>query len=189
MKKSWMNVIHKYSPTILTCVGAAGVIVTAVMAVKATPKALALLEQAEGEKGEQLTKFEKIDVAGPVYIPSIIMGTATIACIFGANILNKQSQAALMSAYALLDNSYREYMKKAEELYGQEADTNIKEELAKENYEEGIVVPREEELFFDFKTLQYFHATMDEVVQKVEMEDGMECYIINTPFDPPSDLF
>ena len=190
MKKiGLMKKVRDCSPTILTCVGAIGVIGTAVMAVKATPKAVELLEQATEEKGEDLTKLEIVDVAGPVYIPSIIMGTATIACIFGANILNKKSQAALMSAYALLDNSYKEYMKKSEELYGQEAGAHIKEELAKENYEEGIVVPREEELFFDFKTLQYFHATMDEVVQKVEMEDGMECYIINTPFDPPSDLF
>ena len=189
MKKSWVKAIHKYSPTILTYVGAIGVVGTAVMAVKATPKAVKLLEQAKEEKGEDLTKFEIVDVAGPVYIPSVIMGAATIACIFGANILNKQSQAALMSAYALVDNSYKEYMKKTEELYGDEANTQVKEELAKENYEEGIVVPKEEELFFDFKTCQYFHATMDEVVQKVEMEDGMECYIINTPFDPPSDLF
>lgn len=190
MKKfGLLQKIHKHSPTILTCLGAAGVIGTAVMAVKATPKALALLEQAEEEKGNELTTFEKIDVAVPVYIPSIIMGTATVACIFGANILNKQSQAALMSAYALLDNSYKEYMKKAEELYGESADPQIKEELAKENYVEGIVISQDEELFFDFKTLQYFNARMDEVVQKVEMEDGLECYIINTPFDGPSDIF
>jgi hypothetical protein len=97
-----------------------------------------------------------------------------------------------MSAYALLDNSYREYMKKVETLYGDEADAQIKEELAKENYEEGIIAQNEEVLFFDFKTLQYFNARMDEVVQKVEIEDGesgIECYIINTPFDPPSDIF
>lgn len=189
MKKEWMKKIHNYSPTILTCIGAAGVVATAIMAVKATPKALELLDQAKEEKGEELTKLETIDVAGPAYIPAVIMGAGTIACIFGANILNKQTQASLMSAYALLDNSYREYMKKAEEMYGEEADSQIKEELARENYEENIVIPKEEELFFDFKTLQYFHARMDEVVQKVEMEDGLECYIINTPFDPPSDLY
>jgi hypothetical protein len=177
------------SSTILTWVGAAGVVATAVMAVKATPKALKLIDEAKEEKGEELSKIEVVDVAAPVYIPTVLMGVSTIACIFGANILNKRNQAALMSAYALLDNSYKEYMRKTEELYGDEADTQIKEELAKENYEEGIIIPREEELFFDFKTLQYFHASMDEVVQKVTMDDGLECYIINTPFDPPSELF
>lgn len=175
------------SSTILTCVGAIGVIATTAMAIKATPKAIELLKNAEEEKGEKLTKPEVVNIAGPLYIPTALTGVATIACIFGANTLNKRNQAALMSAYALLDNSYKEYMKKAEELYGDEADTQVKEEMAKENYVEGIVIPKEEELFFDFKTLQYFHASMDDVIQKVEMEDGLECYIINTPFDPPFD--
>ena len=35
---------HNNSPTILTCIGAAGMIATTVLAVKATPKALKLLE-------------------------------------------------------------------------------------------------------------------------------------------------
>ena len=177
------------SSTILTCVGAIGVAATAIMSAKATPKAIALLNEAREEKGEELTKLEVVDIAAPVYIPAVIMGVSTIACIFGANFLNKRNQAALMSAYALLDNSYKEYIRKTEELYGDEANEHIVEEMAKENYEEGIVIPREEELFFDFKTCRYFHASMDEVVQKVEMEDGLECYIINTPYDGPSDLF
>ena len=175
------------SSTILTCVGAIGVIATTVMAVKATPKAVELLEDAKEVKGEELTKLEVINIAGPLYIPTVLTGVSTMACIFGANILNKRNQASLMSAYALLDNSYKEYTKKVEELYGDETDARVKEELAKENYVEGIVIPKEEELFFDFRTLQYFHASMDEVVQKVEMDDGLECYIINTPFDSSFD--
>ena len=175
------------SSTILTCVGAIGVIATTVMAVKATQKAVELLKAAEEEKGEDLTKLETVNVAGPLYIPTVLTGVSTIACIFGANFLNKRNQAALISAYALLDNSYKEYIRKTEELYGDDADAQVKEELAKENYVEGIVIPKEEELFFDFRTLQYFHAPMDEVIQKVEMEDGLECYIVNTPFDPPFD--
>ena len=110
--------IKKNAPTILTCIGAAGVIVTTVMAVKETPKALSLLEDAEEEKGEELTKWEKVKIAGPVYIPSIITGAATIACIFGSNVISKRQQATLTTAYALLDNSYKEYKKKVDEVYG-----------------------------------------------------------------------
>lgn len=177
------------SSTILTCFGAIGVIATTVMAVKATPKAVEILQQAEEEKGEELTKLEVVNVAGPLYIPTVLAGVSTIACIFGANVLNKRNQAALMSAYALLDNSYKEYIRKAEELYGDEADAHVKEELAKDNYEEDAIVLNDEDevLFFDYKTLQYFQGRMDDVVQKVEMEDGLECYIINTPVDPPFD--
>ena len=42
--------LSKNSATILTCVGAAGVIATTVTAVKATPKAIKLLEKAKEEK-------------------------------------------------------------------------------------------------------------------------------------------
>lgn len=186
---NFMQKIKNNSPLILTCVGAIGVVATTVMSVKATPKALAIIEHAKEEKGEELTKLEIVNVAGPLYIPTLITGVSTIACIFGANILNKRSQATLMSAYALLDNSYKEYMKKTEELYGEGTDFHVKEELARDNYVEGMVIPKEEELFFDFQTLQYFRAPMDEVVQKVEMDDGLECYIINTPFDSVGDHF
>ena len=111
--------IKHNASTILTCVGAGGVVATAVMVAKESPKALSLLEYATEEKGEKLTKWEKVKIAGPVYIPAVITGTATIACIFGSNIISKHQQASLMSAYALLDNSYKEYKKKTDELYGE----------------------------------------------------------------------
>ena len=123
--------VKRSAPTILTIIGSIGVVATAVIAVKVTPKATKLLEQAKEEKGEELTKFEVIKVAGPSYIPAAVTGVATIACIFGANVLNKKKQAAIMSAYALLDNSYKEYRNKATKLFGEDADRRIKEEIAK----------------------------------------------------------
>ena len=176
--------LKRNASTILTCIGAAGVIATSIAAVKATPKAEILLREAEEEKGENLTTLEKIQIAGPAYIPSLLIGASTIACIFGANILSARQQATLMSAYGLLDASYKEYSKKVKELYGEEADNKVKEEVTKEHYTEiPETIPEGKQLFFDFKTLNYFESTMDEVLQKVTMDDGLECYIINTPFD------
>jgi hypothetical protein len=173
--------------TILTCLGSVGVIATAVMAVKDTPKAELLLDKAEEEKGhEPLTKLEKVKAAAPAYIPTIITGVSTIACIFGANILNKRYQASLISAYALLDNSYKEYQNKVKELYGEDADTQLKKEIANEKYDKDgfeFEVLEGEQLFFDLTTMRYFSAPMDEVITKVTLEGGNECYIIGTP--PP----
>lgn len=70
--------VKRNASTILTGLASIGVVTTAVMAVKATPKALRLLEEAEQEKGEELTKWEKVKTAGSSYIPSVIVGTATI---------------------------------------------------------------------------------------------------------------
>ena len=162
--------MRRNASTILTCVGSAGVVVTAVMAVKATPKALQLIEAAEAEKGEKLTRLETIQVAGMTYAPSVAVGIATIGCIFGANVLNKRTQAALTSAYALLDQSYKDYKKKAEELYGEEADRNIREEIAKDKYEESSIGTNNEKvLFYDEFSGQYFHSTMPDIL-KAEIE-------------------
>lgn len=158
--------VNRHASTILTCIGGAGVIATSVLAVKATPKALMLLDEAEEEKGEGLTKFEVVQVAAPVYIPSILVGVSTIACIFGANILNKRQQAALMSAYALLDSSYKDYKGKVSELYGEDADDNIKEEIVKDKLEdEDISLEDNKKLFYDYFSERYFEATIETVQQ------------------------
>lgn len=117
--------LRKASPTILSGLGAAGVIVTSVLAVRATPKALRKIraDSKANHKGdpEAYSKLEAVKSAWVCYIPAAISGTATIFCIFGANVLSKHQQAALTSAYALLNDSYNNYKDKLRELYGEEA--------------------------------------------------------------------
>lgn len=158
-----MLFLKRNSPTILTAIGSAGVIATTVTAVKATPKALYLLENARVEKGENLTKLETVKVAAPVYIPSILIGASTIACIFGANALSKRQQASLMSAYALLNNSYKEYKNKVKDILGEEAALNIETEIAKDNYVEATPINERKELFYDAYSKRYFEATIYEI--------------------------
>lgn len=156
--------LNKNSSTILTCLGSAGVIITTVLAVKATPKALLLLEKAGQEKGDDLTKLEMVKTAGPAYIPTVIAGASTLACIFGANILNKRQQASLMSAYALLDNSYKDYRNKIKELHGEKEDKRAIEEIAKDKLEVADVSPADDKLlFYDPFSARYFQSTMEDV--------------------------
>ena len=158
--------MKRNASTILTFAGGIGVIGTAVLAAKETPKALQLLEDAEAKKGEGLTKIEKVKIAGPAYIPSIITGAATITCIFGANYLNKRQQAALTSAYVLLDNSYKEYKKKVKELHGEDGELEVRTEIAKDKYSEtGIQVDDGKKLFYDEFSGRYFESTTEDVLR------------------------
>lgn len=169
--------LRRNSSTILTCIGAVGVVATAVMAVKATPKAIERIEEAKEEKGEELTKLEVVNVAGPAYIPAVITGAATIACIFGASVISKRSQASLMSAYALLDNSYNEYKKKVEELYGEDANERIRAEIAKDKYTgDGKLEDDSKELFYDFYSGRYFESTT-EAVARAEYMTNRQLYV------------
>lgn len=160
----------KNASTILTIVGAVGVVATTITAIKSTPKALDLLGEAKYEKGEDLTPVEVVKTAGPVYIPTVLIGASTIACIIGANILNKHQQASLMSAYALLDNSYKRYKDKVVELFGVEADQYVRNEIANDVFKESEITPSEDkQLFFDSHSLQYFESTMDVVLEVEEV--------------------
>lgn len=166
--------LKRSSPTILTCVSVIGVIATSVMAVKATPKAMMLLEQATDEKGEKLTKLEVVRVVGPVYIPALAIGVSTISCIFGANILNKRNQASLVSAYAMLSESYKQYKGAANTVYGEDADSKIKAQMAKDTYisdgwgysvySPDLDSESEKILCYDLFSQRYFTSTMAAVL-------------------------
>lgn len=155
----------KHSSTILTVMGIGGVVGTTILAVKATPKALKLLEEAKKDKGDELTPVEAVKVAWKPYIPSVICGFSTIACILGANYLNIKNQASLMSAYALLNNSYQEYKEKAKELHGEDAEKNISHEIVKAKSQfEDLEVLSGNLLFYDNNSMRFFEASIEHVM-------------------------
>lgn len=176
MQKTTCNAtrfMKRGAPTFLTCLGATGVVLTAISAVRATPKALELLDAAKEEKGEDLTKKEVILIAGPAYIPSLALGASTIACIFSANLLNKRHQAAITSAYALVDTAYKDYRNKVKEMLGNDTDRNIRAAIALDKRDEEIhaYVPGyhslgsrgEKHLFYEEHRAGYFEATIEDV--------------------------
>ena len=124
--------LKRSTPTILTCLSAFGLVATTVSAVKATPKAMRLIEDAKQTDQYDLSKPEILCLTWKCYIPTVLIGTSTLACIFGANMLSRRQQAALSSAYALVSQSYKEYTDKVKELYGEETHKTIMEAIVKE---------------------------------------------------------
>lgn len=167
----------KHMSTLLTCIGAAGVIVTAVLAAKATTKAMQIAEEVREEKGEELTKAELVKTVAPAYIPAAAACVATIGCIFGANVLDKKQLAALASAGALVDKAYKDYRKKVKEKVGEETEAQIEEEMAKEEYDENYEPSSPDvQLFYDMYRNVYFESA----IEPTRLDDGLECYIIDT---------
>lgn len=188
--------VSRNGSTILTCIGGVGLVATAVLTAKATPKAMTRVENAQKEKGEELTKFETAIAAAPAYIPPILTGLATFACMFGANSLNKRQQASLISAYALLDNSYKEYKKKVNEVYGEDANEKVQSEIAKDKYKDNDIEPEDcMKLFYDDFSGRYFESTMENVLKaeySLNRDLNMRCYAtLNEFYDylglPPID--
>lgn len=184
-KTSLKNYLRRGSPTILTCLGAAGVILTSVTAVRATPKALQKIKQDsrinhDGDP-DAYTRVEAFRSAWTYYIPASAIGAATIVCIFGANILSKRQQAAITSAYALVNNAYQDYTKKVKELYGEETHQKIIDSIVKENCEDIYIStpgicgtssldfdehdPADNRLFYDSFSKRYFESSVIRVLE------------------------
>lgn len=168
--------IRKHMPVVLTYAGVCGVVGTAIMAVKATPKALTIIEQEKMyrsyEDDNKPTKKEIVALTWKCYIPSIVFGLSTIACIISIHALDKRNQASLTSAYAMLNEAYKQYRDAAKVVYGEDADSKIQAEIAKDTFisADGIGVyssdldPSEKILCYDSYSKRYFESTMAAVL-------------------------
>ena len=74
-------------------------------------------------------------VAGPSYVLEVMIGAATVTCVIGANLLTSRRQVNVASAYALVNESYKQYQNKVREIYGDEAHRDIMELIAAEKAE------------------------------------------------------
>lgn len=137
--KSLSSAVKRHSPEILTGLGIAGMITTTVLAVKATPKALRLLEDAKKEKGEKLTASEKVKTTWKCYVPAVVTGGVSVACLIGASSVHVRRNAALATAYKLSETALTEYKDKVIETIGEKKEKTVRESIAKDKLEKDPV--------------------------------------------------
>lgn len=163
-----MNRINfrKTVPIILSIISAVGVAATTISAVRATPRALSLIKEKELETGKSLNRIEVVKTAAPCYISTVVIGTSTIACVIGACVFNQKQQAAYISAYTLLQQSFKEYRSTVCERFAIEADSDIRSEVVnKRHRDESITPPSDEKLvFYEAHRDEFFELTKEEVI-------------------------
>jgi hypothetical protein len=124
--------VSKHSPEILTGVGIAGMITTTILAVKATPKALELINEVKMEENKgTLTPTETIKATWKCYIPAASVCFASTVCLIGASSVSSRRYAALATAYKLSETAYNEYRDKVVDTIGEKKEETIKEVLDK----------------------------------------------------------
>lgn len=174
----------KYGPVVLSILSVFGTIATAAEAVRVTPKALQLIEEDSKKNhdgdSKAYSKSEAIKSAWKCYIPAAALGVSTIACILGANALNKKQQAMLMSGYALVKNSYDDLKIKLRELYGEEIYNTVVDSIMKEKCDEIHISdscngtsldfgedfePEITRTFYDSFSQRYFETTISKVIE------------------------
>lgn len=117
--------IKRNMPTILSIGAAVGVVVSNILTNKASIQATLKVDEIEKKKHRELTFIEEVKVVAPIYAPSIVVGAATIGCIFGSNFLNKKQLAALAGAMSILQANFKRYRAGVVNEVGEKKEENI----------------------------------------------------------------
>ena len=185
--------LKQHAPQILSVLGCAGVVGTAVVAVRQDRKARQTIQNIETElikntltpdnaEDWRVSKDDKRTIYIKEHIPTALMSVTTMFCIIGSGYLSKQTQVGMIAAYGLLNESFGDYRRKNIELYGAENHKKILESLAIERskpmdlYCQGafscpslnaVAIARDypKELFYDEFSKRYFESTLPAVLE------------------------
>ena len=187
--KSAERVLTKYSPGILTGIGITGMIGATFMAVKATPKALYLIEaKKEESEVEELTPAETIKTCWKCYIPATLTTVVSAACLIGASTVNTKRNAALATAYSISEAALREYQEKVVEVVGEKKEKAVRDAVAKDQIERDPVTKSEvviidsnsNTLCYEPLSGRYFKSTIDKIKKaeiKLDRQMIQEMYV------------
>lgn len=195
------NFVQKNSPYILTGLGCAGVVSTAVMAGKAAVKAHDRIKQ-EREELEEKYECETIDpdfktkakLTWKYFVPPVVMGTVSIACICGAQTVSSRRHAALASLYTLSEQTLKDYRENVKEIVGKNKEEKAYDKVQQDRLladpprkdSQIILTEKGNTLFKDSFSGRFFKSDI-EALRKVENE--LNHLINNQLWVPINDLY
>lgn len=194
--KTAQTALVDHAPEILTGIGIGGMVTTVILAVRATPKALILLEEEKERQNnerwneacddcpddaypeiEEITELKPMDViktCWKCYVPAAIVGCASAACIIGANSIHTKRHTALAAAYSLSETVLKEYQEKVVETIGEKKEQAVKDAIAKDKIEKDPVTSHEivftgkgGTLCYDVISGRYFESDIDVIKKAV----------------------
>lgn len=163
--------LSEHSPEILTGIGITGLLSTTVLAVKATPKALRLIDEKKEEMNtDELTNTEVVKTCWKCYIPAAVTASVSVACLIGANSVNSKRNAVLATAYKLSESAFSEYKEKVIETIGEKKEEEVRDKIAKGRIEknpvknnEVIITGKGDVLCYDIVSGRYFKSDVDKI--------------------------
>lgn len=162
------EVMSENGPTILTGCAVVGVFATAVMACKATPKAMQLLEE-ERAYGPLTTK-DKIRVCWKVYLPAASVGVATAACIVAVNQVHYRRAAVITGLYSITEAALKEYQDKVVETIGTNKERKMRDEIDRDRVRANPISTNEviatglgDVLCYDALSGRYFTSEIEKI--------------------------
>lgn len=168
--KSLEKIIHDNSPTILTGVGVAGAVATAVLTGRASFKAAQILEEQATQVWQEPIPYKDcVKMVWTLYIPPVVVGTTTIACIVMANRIGTRRAAALAAAYAISEKAMLEYKEKVVDRLGDFKERQIRDEVAQDQVSRSpgnnsiVLVDSGDVLCYDTFSGRYFKSNVETI--------------------------
>ncbi len=161
------------SPIILTALGIGGMVTSTVLAVRATPKATYMIQDEWGFEEHNPTNLEKAQLVWKLYVPSVVIGASSIACIIGGQSLSLKRNAALASLYALSETTMKAYSEKVVEKLGARKEREIRDDIKKGELEalgapqSVVITGKGDVLCCDTYSGQYFRGDAEKIRQTV----------------------
>ncbi len=153
--------LQKYSPEILVVTGIVGVVVSAVMACKATTKASEIVEDmnkkmdtihevSETATSEEYSEEDLKKDTTIVYVqtgvkflklygPSLALGALSIGCILASTHILKTRNLAIAAAYSAIDKGFKDYRGRVIERFGKDLDRELRYNIKAKTIEENVV--------------------------------------------------
>lgn len=176
--KSAGGFLQKNSPYILTGLGCAGVVTTAIMTGKATIKAKDIVDRHESNDWEHEKWLayrehpwkDRIKWTWKCYIPPAIMAGTSIACIIGATSINVKRNAALAAVYSMTEATLSKYQEKVVEQLGEKKEQKIRDDVVEDilrehpvSKDEVIYTNQGKMLCFDSMSGRYFMHDIEKI--------------------------
>lgn len=195
----------RYSPQILTGIGIAGMITSGVMAVKATPTALKLIEAEKDRIQDEiaqkegvvepvvLTKMDTVKATWKCYIPSAVVASMSILCLIGASSVSAKRMTALATAYKLSEAAVTEYKDAVIETIGEKKEKEVRDKVAEKQVvenkvSEGQIVITEKggTLCYDSLSGRYFKSDIDKIKKA---ENAINYEMLNSDYASLNSLY
>ena len=162
------------APQILTGVGIGGFIFSTILAVKATPKAILLLEEKGGKEWpKHLTKMEVISTGWRPYLPAAFTTALSIVIILSGTKIGMRRYAALSAVLSLTESSLQTYQEKVASLVGEKLRSKIDDGVIEAKYKETdknpqvILTGKGTFLCFDTLSGRHFRSDIETIRQTV----------------------
>lgn len=186
------NFTSKWGPMVLTGFGVAGMFSAGIMAVKATPRAMFIINEEEKAREESkdyrtIRNIDKIKMCWKCYAPSVLISLMSAGCIIYSSVDSTKRNTAMMTMCSISEAALKEYQSKVVEVIGEKKEREVRDKITEDRMtkypfdeNEVILTGNGNSLCFDNWSSRYFRCDrnyLDKIENRLNKRLRNEYYL------------